>query len=121
MKVHIIPLRQRIGSINKGYCGEPDYITSTIYTLANTQIGIYLNQHLDELKMLIKQMQIMDSETLNHSYEEVLNLTYREFAIIISEYIKQGHFKIASIALNVISLPIRKYYEERWCKTNDTR
>ena len=101
-----IPLKERLGNIERGYAADPEYNSRTIQTFAATPFCEYMAAYEEENERL--------REILSLSEEEEAKLTYREIACEIDRlYRKPQHRQEAYEALELLTLPFRHCYEKR--------
>lgn len=106
MKVQQISLNERIRRIKTGYASDPEFIISAIKSLANIKVIVFLNEFADEMMSLRKILDIAESEVKEITYKEVAERIYKIRLI--------PHRKLeADEAVWILSLPLRKCYEER--------
>lgn len=106
MTVNKIPLNIRLERLKKGYASDPAFVTHAIQSMADIPLRYYLGAFPEERKRL------MDLMGISKKAGEIM--TYREAAWYVSRIrMMKGMQERMNEAVNILALPLRRYYEER--------
>lgn len=106
MPVSKISLEQRLERLGTGYASDPEFITSSIRTMADIPVRVYLNSFPAEQQRLW--------ELLNVNEHQKETMTYKDAAKYIKTlWLSLPNDILAAEAIYRLAAPLRKCYEER--------
>lgn len=105
-QVNKIPLAKRLERLREGHAGDPAYITSAIYTLANIPIREYLRAYPDDFHNLKQLLGVTEDELERMVFRDVAKDTYKVGCRPGTKWRMIG-------AMEVLAKPLADYYAKR--------